>query len=468
MTKPRPTLRRVLPVAIMAVACLAAIAATVLVVATSVLYRSTADMVSAVESVRTVEEAEINLLLHSHGRDPLLQRQLEGALRQDLLAATDHVTDPTEQELLRSADGAVATYLESAGTESAEASRRLMNAFDRLEQLVDHNVSQAQVARERAAEWNALGNTLGIVLGSAILVVTTAVVLWLRVRVLRPMLALSDTMRRFGIGERSVRAREDGPREVAQMSARFNEMADALAMQRKLQVSFLGGIAHDLRTPLSALRLAVDVVEPDGAAVDEAQLRRTLALMNKQIDALDRMVSDFLDMSKIEAGQLELRIERHDVRAIVRDSAELFSTGARGRVRLQLSDGAVIAPCDPVRMGQALTNLISNGLKYSPKHERVEVALRTQDGCAVLEVTDHGIGIPREDHRRIFEPFQRVSQQADVPGTGLGLYNVQRIVQAHGGSIEVESVPSVGSTFRVRLPLAPTAAPEPTVFRPWS
>ena len=102
-------------------------------------------------------------------------------------------------------------------------------------------------------------------------------------------------------------------------------------------------------------------------------------------------------------------------------------------------------------IGQAITNLVSNTVKYSPPEEPIEIKIATAGEEVTIEVTDHGVGIPRDDHQRIFEPFRRGATRHNIPGTGLGLYNVQRIVQAHAGRIEVDSVPSVGSTFRVRL-----------------
>ncbi|MBA3394377.1 MAG: HAMP domain-containing histidine kinase [Deltaproteobacteria bacterium] len=293
-----------------------------------------------------------------------------------------------------------------------------------------------------------------------ILAIAITLMLWLRRRVIRPWFALADTVRRFGEGERTARAEENGPLELQDMSKRFNTMADSIASQREAQVAFLGGVAHDLRTPLSALALAVDMLGPDDPLPPEPQLRRTLAVIARQIHHLERMVGDFVDMSTIDTGKLALDVDYHDVRMIVRDAVGLFSHTDAGaeRLRVALPRNPCLALCDDVRIGQVVTNLVSNAIKYSPATEPIAVAVDTDESDVIVEVTDRGTGISREDHRRIFEPFRRVGSRTAAAGTGLGLFNVQRIVEAHGGRIEVESVPSEGSTFRIYLRLARASA----------
>ncbi|HEY5920922.1 MAG TPA: HAMP domain-containing sensor histidine kinase, partial [Kofleriaceae bacterium] len=320
------------------------------------------------------------------------------------------------------------------------------------ERLVDIDVMHARAAHLRADRWNAYATSAAVVVGLAIVAITVLLVLWLRRRVIRPLFALADTLKRFGEGERSLRAVERGPTELREMSQRFNDMAESIAAQREAQTAFLGGVAHDLRNPLTALKLAVDMMGPSEPVPPEPQLRRTLAMISRQIDHLDRMVGDFLDMAKIEAGKLELYVADHDVREVVRGSIELFAPTAQSRFHIAMPDEAILVLCDATRIGQAVTNLISNAIKYSPPDEPIDIKVVLDGDEVAIEVTDRGVGIPRDDHQRIFEPFRRGSTRSSaVPGTGLGLYNVQRIVEAHQGRIEVDSIPAVGSTFRILL-----------------
>jgi signal transduction histidine kinase len=247
------------------------------------------------------------------------------------------------------------------------------------------------------------------------------------------------------------------------MAARFNRMATALATQRKTQSAFLAGVAHDLRTPLGALKLSAAVVSADRPLPSEERLRRTFGVIARQVERLERMVSDFLDMSRIDAGELELEVERSDVREIVREVVELFrATSTSHRLVLSLAERPVTLECDPLRIGQVVTNLVSNAIKYSPEASEIQVEVSIRDGSAVLSVTDFGMGIPDAEQQHIFEPFRRSKLTGtEIPGVGLGLFVSRRIVEAHAGRIEVHSHPGEGSRFEVVLPLAATEAETP-------
>jgi signal transduction histidine kinase len=230
-------------------------------------------------------------------------------------------------------------------------------------------------------------------------------------------------------------------------------MASALAAQREAQMAFLGGVAHDLRSPLAALAMSVTLLRPGRPLPDERRLRQTIARVERQTARMKRMVDDFLDLANIEAGRLEIKLGEHDGRGIVRNAVELFEETTSGdRLRVSLPEYEVPLCCDPLRIEQVLTNLISNAIKYSPAGTPVEVALEATDDHVVLRVTDRGMGISDADQRRLFEPFRRVGlSQESVPGVGLGLFVVKRIVDAHGGRIEVVSAPGRGCAFRVHL-----------------
>ncbi|HEY5947748.1 MAG TPA: ATP-binding protein [Kofleriaceae bacterium] len=454
MSERRPAnLRNVLSFAAVLVTLLATTAALSLVLATSVLQRMTADIAASVESVRTIEEAEVALLLHARSTDPAQRRTFATQLHQLLGEAQSAIGTPQEAKILGEANAEVDRYLDLVALGNADQQELKLHesrAIDALERLGDLDVAQTRAAHDRAIRWDRIANIAGIVLGVSIVAITAALVLWLRRRVIRPLFALADTMKRFGDGERALRAAERGPKELRDMTHSFNEMADSIAAQRQAQTAFLGGVAHDLRNPLSALKLAVQMFDLKEPLPPEPLLRRTLAVIGRQIEQLERMVGDFLDMAKIEAGTLELTIDHHDIRAIVNGSVELFET-SRSRFRITTPDEPLIVGCDAVRIGQAITNLISNAIKYSPPEEPIDIIVTATPQHVAIEVVDRGVGIPRGDHQRIFEPFQRGATRSTVPGTGLGLYNVQRIVEAHGGRIEVDSVPAVGSTFRICL-----------------
>jgi signal transduction histidine kinase len=259
-------------------------------------------------------------------------------------------------------------------------------------------------------------------------------------------------MRRFGAGDATARAPDAGPAELRAMARQFNEMAAALAAMRERQMTFLAALAHDLRTPLSALKLATS--GPERAASDGDASAARLLLVRRQVLRLERQVTDFLDAARIEAGRLEVRPESVDLRPIVEGVVSLFGASSTAhRITARVPEEQVIARCDAGRMEQVLNNLVSNAIKYSPQGGHIAVLLEPRPDAVALSVADEGVGIEGAEAEAIFEPFRRGrAVEREVPGVGLGLYVSRRIVEAHGGRILVTSSPGRGATFEVVLP----------------
>ncbi len=446
------------------VTALALLVSGALVALTTLLRQSTDNTRASVESVRLAEEAELDLLLHERAGDPLVRRNIEDELRRKLSAAERFVTANDEERALSEAKAQVEAYIEATRgpLESPERPRHQGAAFEALQRLVTINVAQAQATTHQAERWDTLGTAVGIGAASLLVAMAGSLLVWLRSRAFTPLFDLAATMDRFGHGDLGVRAPERGPKELQEMCLRFNEMADALVQQRQARITFLGGVAHDLKNPLSALRMSVALLARTAPGASEEQRRRTLERVDRQITRMDRMLGDFLDIARIEASELELRLDEHDARALVEHVVELFDgVSPDHRIEVRLPKRAVMVRCDQLRIEQVITNLVSNAIKYSPAGGAVEIALEARDDAVELSVTDHGIGISEEDRARVFDPFQRVGLSKDsVPGVGLGLFVVRKLVLCHGGQIDVESQRGVGSTFRVRLPLASQRADE--------
>ncbi len=425
-----------------------------LVVLTTRLQLATESIGDSVESVRIVEEAQIDLLLHAGAGETLVGHDIAGNLRRKLLAAHEHVSSPQEMRLLESAMTTVEAYLvasydpdlRSEGLEARQAA-----AYGTLEALATLNVVQARASRKDAARGNRIGNVLGFGASSLLIVVVAMAALWVR-RAFRPFFGLAGTMTRFGRGEREARADESGPAELREMSKRFNELADAVEAQRRSQIAFLGGVAHDLRNPLAALSLSFELLAADVTPQNGLVLERA----RRQVTRIERMVEDFLSLAAVDAGELELSLHVHDLRAIVAETLD------DDRLSLHLPEQPVLVRCDAVRIEQVITNLISNALKYSPRNKPVDVELTMQSGRAVLRVVDHGVGISQNEQRELFQPFRRVGvAKAIAPGIGLGLWVAYRIAEAHGGVLTVESVPGQGATFSLHLRTLDSERPQP-------
>jgi PAS domain S-box-containing protein len=226
---------------------------------------------------------------------------------------------------------------------------------------------------------------------------------------------------------------------------------------------FLSIASHELRTPLTALRLALEnmrrVSTRDALERLPAQyVERVLATAERQGQRLEKLVTALLDVSRIHMGRLELDVEETDLGAVIADVAAQFEDeAAQTGSTLETRGHPVRGYWDRLRVSQVVTNLLSNAVKYGGG-KPVEIEFGPRDDRAFLVVRDHGIGIDPADQPQIFERFERAVSSRNYGGLGLGLYIVKRIVEAHGGTIRVESAPGKGAAFFVELPQRPSVA----------
>ena len=249
----RTTLRTLLTVAIGVLGALALVAAVALVALTSLLERSAGEMAVAGRSVQRVEELEIALL----GLDraaPADRPRHAADLSRRLADLPVHLADDREAALYARVQRAVATYL------AAGAAAESAGVFSALHELADLNARQASAAAERAASLHRIAVWLGASIAGLLLAGGAALIVWLRRRALAPLLHIREAIARYGRGDRAARAPEHGPAELADMARRFNQLAANLDRQHVAQLTFLAGVAHDLRNPLAALRSSADLL----------------------------------------------------------------------------------------------------------------------------------------------------------------------------------------------------------------
>jgi signal transduction histidine kinase len=464
MSRPTLTLRNTLALITAAITALALGVSAAVVVLTTHLQRTSEELASSVESVRLAEEAQIDILLHARTDDDLVRRRLERDIQQRLAEARPHVHGPEEERVLHAAEAKAGDYIAASrkGRASPELER---SAYLALQLLTETNGAQSRLARRKAEWWGELADAIGFGAAGLVIVIATLLLWWLRRRAFQPVLALAEAMERYGRGDREVRAELSGPAELYDMAERFNQMATALGARPQAQMAFLAGVAHDLRNPLGALATAVELIPPDGPPGPSA-LTRTMGIVKRQLARLNRMVDDLLDTTKIEAGQLELKLDEHDLRALVDEVVQLFVPIATEHdIEVSLCAEPLPVRCDAMRVEQVVSNLLSNALKYSPDAPRIEIEVYRDGDDGVVCVNDHGIGISEADQRLLFEPFRRAGLSKEtIPGVGLGLFVVRRIVEAHDGRIELHSALGRGARFIVRLPLHLGAEPH---AKPW-
>jgi signal transduction histidine kinase len=277
--------------------------------------------------------------------------------------------------------------------------------------------------------------------------------------IVRPIEHLTRTARALGGGNLGARSELDRKDEIGELGRRVDEMAERIQGLLVTEKELLANVAHELRTPLTRIGVALDLAsEGDGAAA-----RASLAEIAVDVSELETIVDDILTAMRFEivgstGAKLPLR------RAIVPPS-EIAAAAAdrlRGRhpdrrLEVEVADGLPTIDVDPMLFRRVIDNLIQNAHKYSPDHETpIVLAVRGADTNVVFEVRDKGIGISSEDLPRVFTAFFRGdrSRSRETGGVGLGLTLAKRIVEAHGGTIDVASDVGKGTTVRVTIPTA--------------
>jgi len=218
---------------------------------------------------------------------------------------------------------------------------------------------------------------------------------------------------------------------------------------------FLADMSHELRTPLNSILGFSQLMELQGSEGLSEKQREYLRWIREGGEHLLEMVNDVLDLSKVEAGKVELEKSGIDPALLIRRVLTTVRTlAAKKHLRMVLSvpDDLGVLDADEVRIKQVLYNLLSNAIKFTPAEKRIGVEARSEAGTLVLRVWDEGIGIPAGDLPRIFEPYAQSRSRRTGEGTGLGLAIVKRLVELHEGTVSLESVVDHGSTFTVRIP----------------
>jgi Signal transduction histidine kinase len=219
---------------------------------------------------------------------------------------------------------------------------------------------------------------------------------------------------------------------------------------------FVANVSHELRTPLSIITGYLETLLE--APPDRATTKKFLATMHKHAERLNLLVDDLLELSRLETRRLPLNFQAIQLktcvaRALERSDSLINTVGAT--VQVDIPNEVPVVEADPVKIEQAIFNLLDNALKYGRKPGlKVWISVKRSGSDLLLEVKDNGPGIPLADQPHIFERFYRVhkDRSRDAGGTGLGLSIVKHTIQAHGGTVSLDSAPGSGATFTIRLP----------------
>ncbi len=237
----------------------------------------------------------------------------------------------------------------------------------------------------------------------------------------------------------------------------------ALAREHELntlKTRFVSMASHEFRTPLATILTAAETVSIYRHRMMNSQIDERLDRIRQQVLHMTGIIEDVLQLTRLEADHVPLRMVYADYAAFCRDIAAGIESGASENRRLTLNGAhaPIYTHFDQRLMRQAITNVITNALKYSPAETRVELTLKQENEHILLDVRDYGIGIPEDELPRLFEPFHRATNVGAISGTGLGLSITKQAIDRHGGSITIQSAPDHGTTVTLMIPVILTSA----------
>ncbi len=275
--------------------------------------------------------------------------------------------------------------------------------------------------------------------------------------VTRPIGELSEGIARMGKGDLSSRVRVRGKNEFAQLASAFNSMSERLEQLDKSRNQFVSNASHELKTPLSTMKILLETLIYQEGFDPEIQ-KEFLNDINKEIDRLNGIVSDLLTLVHIDSGGMKLNMAEIHLRDLLTEQVKRLSPLARERgIELDCTiRDSIDTTGDMLKLQQVIYNVIDNAIKYTPRGGEVRTELSRSGKRACIRVSDTGIGIPKDDLPHIFDRFYRVdkARSRETGGTGLGLSIVKQIVLLHGGDITATSEENKGTTFVIELPIS--------------
>lgn len=272
--------------------------------------------------------------------------------------------------------------------------------------------------------------------------------------IVKPIQDISHASRELARGNLDFRVKPTTNDEIGELAVSFNKMAEELKLQDGLRNTFIANVSHELRTPLASIQGFIQGIL-DGAIEDQDR-DKYLEIVLGETKRMSTLISDFLNLAKIESGKFPMEFSEFDINELLRRCILMFEQQIEAKklgVDIRIDEDATMVWADEDRISQVITNLVDNAVKFSDEGGSLEIWTEIMDNKVFVNIADTGEGIPEEDQASVFERFYKVdkSHSRSKPGTGIGLSIVKRIIAQHGEKIWLKSAPGEGTTFTFSL-----------------
>jgi two-component system, OmpR family, sensor histidine kinase MtrB len=466
LLSPKTSIRRYILVWMIGlIACFTALGAA-LMVSTNNLESMTARIISDSKSIELARRLEAAII--SERREHTLwettrKREHLKASRNELEKSEAivhelpvYLTSVKERQLIDVIEKRFKKYKNSVKSDSISDNGGISLISDSLlsavERFGEQNSRHMTDMFEASARLNELVDRWSLVIVIAASLIALFGALSLLNRIIQPTLSLAQAAMKVGRGDFTARAKSHRNDELGNLCETFNTMAEDIDTLQRDRLNFIATVAHDLKNPLIVIGAAARRLKKKNLNPEEIEKWPDRIIY--QSEYLENLTSDLMDTVQIETGNLTLQMAECEIAGIVREIHQSQNELIVSHEIVIEGEGEYRVMLDARRFKRVIENLISNALKYSPSGTTVTLRVEGRGRYAAVAVIDEGVGIPHEEVDRLFKPFERLGHTMEMaPGAGLGLFSVKKIVEGHGGEINISSSPGCGTTVEILLPL---------------
>lgn len=344
---------------------------------------------------------------------------------------------------------------------NAQKTKNSRQMDDMIKTLEGINLYREGVINKKTENFKEIGGNaarLSLIISMIAFIFGITFAFFVTISISRPIERLKQETTNIAKGDFNRRIDIDSKDEIGELAAAFNTMCFKLNELERLKSEFIANISHEFRTPLTSLREANNLLLDGIAGKTTEKQQRLLKITREESEKLIKMINDFLDLSKMEAGMIRYNFAPSDINIVFENAINEIRLLAESKeidLKLEAQKRLPIVLMDSEKIKQVMINLLSNAVKFTPNGGKISVGARTEDSNIYIEVKDTGIGIAKENLLKIFDKFQQIDTGINhkLRGTGLGLSIAKHIVETHNGRIWAESRLGKGSAFKFILPL---------------